>query len=259
MTSAPLYQLGVLLITAIVTGLIAWRIWQRAQIRFSERFSALEDALFKRTPEGWTFDSLYPRIFSPRRWTYLLTDAQKERLAERLRHGLRTAYLVTIGSCVLAAIPLTFWFPKLPDLLRSLMAGLPRAWLLLCLVYLLTCCTLVTAVFINHYRLVHPVLRDARRMGPADSVWSIRLMAETTSARALGGRIVLVTLALLACGLLAFVAAYLSRSLDAELLLTVAALFGLVAVCMTVFFGLAAAWYVTVFVVKLRAQLNYFD
>jgi hypothetical protein len=138
------------------------------------------------------------------------------------------------------------------------MAGSPRAWLLLCLVYLLTCGTLVAAVFINHYHLVYPVLRDARRIGPAGPVWSIRLMAETTSATALGGRIVLVTLALLACGLSAFVADYLSRSLDAELLLTMAALFGLVAVCMAVFFGLAAVWYVTVFVVKLRGQVNLF-
>jgi hypothetical protein len=256
MTTAPLHELGVLLITAIVMGLIAWRIWHRAQIRFSERFSALEDALFKRTPEGWTFDSPYPRIFSRRRWTYLLMDAQKERFTERLRRGLRTMYLVTIGSCVLAAILIAFWFPSLPDLLRSLMAGSPRAWLLLCLVYLLPCGALVAVVFINHYRLVHPVLRDARRIGPAGPGWSIRLMAETTSGTALAGRIALVTLGLLACGLLAFVAAYLSRSLDAELLLTMVALFGFVAVCMAVFFGLAAVWYVTVFVVKLRAQVN---
>jgi len=49
------------------------------------RFSALEAVLFKRTPEGWTFDSPYPWVFCQRRWTYLLTDAQKERLTKGLR------------------------------------------------------------------------------------------------------------------------------------------------------------------------------
>jgi hypothetical protein len=64
------------------------------------RAAAVEDVLskmFKRTPEGWTLDSPYPQIFGWRRWTYLLTDAQKERLAERIRRGMRTTYLVTIG------------------------------------------------------------------------------------------------------------------------------------------------------------------
>ena len=83
MTPVPLYQLGFVLITAIGMGLIARRTWQRGQIRFCERLSVLEDTLFKRTSEGWTFDSPYPRIFSWRRRTYLLTDAQKERLTLR--------------------------------------------------------------------------------------------------------------------------------------------------------------------------------
>ena len=99
MASAQLHGLVFWLLNAILVGLIARSIWRRRQIR-QMRLSAVEDALsnsFKRTPEGWTFDSRYPRIFSWRRWTYLLTDAQKERLAERIRRGMRTTYLVTIG------------------------------------------------------------------------------------------------------------------------------------------------------------------
>ena len=75
--------------------------------------AAVEDVLskmFKRTPDGWTLDSPYPRIFNWRRWTYLLTDAQKERLAERMRRGMRTTYLVTIGLCIVLATSLAFWF-----------------------------------------------------------------------------------------------------------------------------------------------------
>src|SRR5262249_46969019 len=43
----------------------------------------LENVLLKRVPEGWTFDSNYPRPFARQRWTYLLTEKEKERLAAR--------------------------------------------------------------------------------------------------------------------------------------------------------------------------------
>ncbi len=94
--------------------------------------SEWEHALFKRAPEGWTFNSPYPRIFSRRRWTYLLTDVEKERLAERLRRGLRTLRLA-FGVCVLAGASLAFWVPDLP---RLLVAGSPVAWLPFSLVLL---------------------------------------------------------------------------------------------------------------------------
>ena len=84
-----------------------------------------------------------------------------------------------------------------------------------------------TGAFIAQKRFVHPVLRDARRIGPAGPLVPIRLIAETTSARSLAGQLILVTLALLASGLAAYVAAYLSRLLDDELLLTLDVFFGL--------------------------------
>jgi hypothetical protein len=186
----------------------------------------------------------------------LLTDAEKERLAERLRRRMRNMRVVIVGSSFLLAIVLAFWIRKLPDFLQSLLASSPRAWLLLCIAYVLPCFALVTLVPIAHYRVVHPVLRGALLMviAPAGPLVPIKLMAETTSARALTGRLILVTLALLACGLSAYLAAYLSPSLDTELLLTLDVLFGFAAVWMAILFALAAVWYMTVLVVKLKAQ-----
>ena len=243
MTSATLHELGVLLVTAIVMGFIAWRIWRRGQTRLS----ALEDALLKRTPEGWTFDSPYPRIFSRRRWTYLLADAQKERLVEGLRCWVRAAALVVIGLClVVSAILLAFWHLKQPDPLSWLLAGSPGVWLLLCLLFVLAYGVVATAVLIGQKVLVHPVLRDARRIGRARSVSLTKLTAETTSVRELRSQIIREILALLASVMAACVAAHLSpSSLYAELLLA-----------MAVVFGLFAVWYVTVLVVKLRARTS---
>jgi len=207
------------------------------------RFSALEAALFKRTPGGWNFDAPYPPGFSRRHWTYLLTDAQKERLTEGLRLWMRTATLVVVGLIILGAIPLAIWRTKLPDLLRGLLAGSPGTWLLVCLVLVLLYGTLVSAVFVTRKRWFDPVLRDARQVGPAHSVSLTELTAETTSVRELRSQIIWEFLALLASVIAACVAAYLSPSpLYTELLLA-----------MAVVFGLFAVWYVTVLVVKLRA------
>lgn len=242
MTSAQLRLLTSGLVIAIMLGLIAWRFWRRVHMRFS----ALEAVVFKQTPEGWTFDSPYPRVFSRRRWTYLLTNAQKERLTEGLRRCMRTAALLTIGFVILLAIPLAFWLPKLPDLLRWLLAGSPGVWLLLCLALVLVYGTLATAVFIAQKRWLHPVLSDARRIGPAGPLSALRLMAATMAVGELRRRIIEITLALLACGFFACVTAYLSpSSLDAELLQVMAVLFGLIDV-----------FYVAVLVFKLREEMS---
>jgi len=224
MTPAQVRLLASCLIMAILLGLITWRLWRRGQMRFS----ALEAALFKRTPEGWTFDS--------RRWTYLLTDAQKQKLTEGLRRCVLTAALVTIGFVILPAIPIALWL--------RLLGGSQGAWLLLGLALVLVCGMLVTAVSIAQKRWVHPVLRDARRIGSARPVSVLRLTAETTSIRELRRRIILITLALSACVLFVLAKGYLSvPSPDTEALLVLAALFGLLDI-----------WYVAVLVFKLGAD-----
>jgi hypothetical protein len=240
MTSAPLHLLVYWLGIAIFLAWIAWRLWREGQ----KRFYALEAWLFKRTLEGWTFDAPYPPSFSRRRWTYLLTDPQKERLTEGLRRWMRTTPLLIIGLIMLELIPLAIWLPKLPDFLRWVRAGSPGVWLLLCLVLVLACGTIATATLVAQERLFNPVLRDARRIGPAVSVSLIRLTAETTSLRELRSRIIWDTLALLASVTVACVAAYLlPSSLEAEVLLL-----------MAVVFGLSAIWYVKVLVFKLRRK-----
>src|SRR5467141_3831463 len=67
------------------------------------------DALFTRTPEGWTFNSSCPRFFG-RPWTYLLTEAQKEALEQRLNRFVLMSLvlvimLVALGDFVLFRVP----------------------------------------------------------------------------------------------------------------------------------------------------------
>ena len=62
------------------------------------------DVLFTRAPEGWTFNSSYPRIFG-RPWTYLLTEAQKETLEERL-FATVVSWLATLWYAALLAFKL---------------------------------------------------------------------------------------------------------------------------------------------------------
>jgi polyferredoxin len=111
--------------------------------------SRWEDALFNRSPERWTVNSTYPRIFSRQRWTYLLTDVEKERLAQRLRRGMR----IVVFGLVFLTVPLAFWLPPfwLPDLVSQLVAGSTGAWLLFCLVVLVLMGVLVPAIFIAHF------------------------------------------------------------------------------------------------------------
>jgi hypothetical protein len=150
-----------------------------------------------------------------------------------------------IGLCVvLPAIAFASWLPKRLDFLNWLLTGSPGVWLLLCLVLVVVYGTLVAAFFIAQKRWFHPVLRDARRIGLADPVSLIKLMAEATSDRELRRRIFWNTPALLVSVIAACVAAYLSpSSLDAKLLLV-----------MAVAFGLLAIWYVAIIVFKLRAE-----
>src|SRR5262245_65815836 len=109
-------------------------------------------------------------------------------------------------------MPPAIWLAKLPDFLRWVRAGSPEVCLLLCLVLVLVCGTIASATLVAQKRLFDPVLRGARRIGPAASVSLIRLTAETTSVRELRSRIIWDALALLASVTVACVAAYLLRS-----------------------------------------------
>src|SRR5260370_38185962 len=90
------------------------------------KFTSVE-ALFARTPEGWTFNSSYPRFFG-RPWTYLLTEAQKEALEQRLNRG---TFVLLLSVFVLLAALVAFVHFRFPDFVDRLEACSPPLCLIL--------------------------------------------------------------------------------------------------------------------------------
>ena len=120
------------------------------------------DVLFTRTPEGWTFNSSYPRIFG-RPWTYLLTEAQKETLEERLN---RLALMTHVGVCVLIALG-AFALFMVHDFANQLLAGSLESLLLACIVWIALWGALVHVLFFVRSRVIRPTLGAASCVGPA--------------------------------------------------------------------------------------------
>jgi hypothetical protein len=65
--------------------------------------NGLEEAQFKRVPEGWLFSTASPWIFAPR-GTYLVSDAQKPAIAERVRRGRYLRLVVILLLMALMAV-----------------------------------------------------------------------------------------------------------------------------------------------------------
>ena len=125
------------------------------------KFSSV-DAAFTRTPQGWTFKSRYPRMFGQPS-TYLLTDAEKAALEERLNR-------VMLRALVLAFILLVFCVFALlmvRDFVLRLGADTLEAELLRWIVSIVIASVLIPVLFFMRHRAVQPVLRTARRIGPA--------------------------------------------------------------------------------------------
>src|SRR5262252_267692 len=126
------------------------------------KFSSV-DVSFKRTPEGWRFKSSYPRIFGPPS-AYLLTDAQKAALEERLNRYVLMSLVLAVMLAVLNAFTL---FITVPDFGDQLEAGSPKAWLLACVLGIVLASPLTAALFFIRHRVIESVLCTARRVGPA--------------------------------------------------------------------------------------------
>lgn len=73
--------------------------------------AGLEEAQFKRVPEGWLFTTANPWVFAPRR-TYLVTDAQKPALAARVRRA-RYARLILMIPMLLLLVAAFVMYPSL--------------------------------------------------------------------------------------------------------------------------------------------------
>jgi hypothetical protein len=120
-------------------------------IRFRLLPAGVEEAQFKRVPEGWLFTTANPWVFGPRR-TYLVNDAQKPALAARVRRSryIRLILLVPIALLLAAAF---IMFPS------SLNVRSVQAWLVWgAFVVLIT-----IAISVSDYLTVRPLLRDVPR------------------------------------------------------------------------------------------------
>src|SRR5260370_38131536 len=96
------------------------------------KFTSVE-ALFARTPEGWPVNSSYPRFFG-RPWTYLLTEAQKEALEQRLNRFV----LMSLDLAIMLAALAVFVLFRVPCFADRLDAGSSEAWLLVSVFWMVT-------------------------------------------------------------------------------------------------------------------------
>jgi hypothetical protein len=199
------------------------------------------DILFKRAPEGWTFNSSYPRIFGPPS-TYLLTDAQKAALEQRLNRVVLMSHVLVFVLIALGVFALFI----VPDFADQLEAGSPGAWLLACVVWIVLAATLITAIFFIRHRVIESVLCTARRLGSAQPsrlgfalIEMIKRYTEMKSAKVL---MIWIAVALLfsAYDTIVYVLVIPARSI---LMLFV-----------TIVFWLATLCYAALLVFKLRAQ-----
>ncbi len=136
--------------------------------------AGLEEAQFKRVPEGWLFTTASPWVFAPRR-TYLATDAQKPALAAAVRRG-RYARLIVLLPMMLLLVVCFVAFPSLLNP-RSL-----TTWLALG-AFIVVFTAIIT---LSDYLMVRPLLRDlprsAQKIGFADMM---HRQSETLSVKAL--------------------------------------------------------------------------
>jgi hypothetical protein len=120
-------------------------------IQFRLLPAGVEEAQFKRVANGWLFTTANPWVFGPRR-TYLVTDAQKTVVAERVRRSRYIRLILLVPISLLLALT----FVMIPS---SLNFRLVEAWLVSgALVALIT-----GAIALSDYLTVRPLLRDIPR------------------------------------------------------------------------------------------------
>ena len=199
------------------------------------------DILFKRTPEGWTFNSSYPRIFGPPP-TYLLTDAQKAALEQRLNRVVLMSHVLVFMLIALGVFALFI----VPDFADQLEAGSPGAWLLACVVWIVLASTLITAIFFIRHRVIESVLCTARRLGSAQPyrlgfilIGMIKRYTEIKSAKVL---------------MIWIVVALLFSAYDTIVYVLVIPARSIPMLFVTIVFWLATLCYAALLVFKLRAQ-----
>lgn len=116
--------------------------------------AGLEEAQFKRIPEGWLFTTVNPWLFAPRR-TYLVSDAQKPAIAARVRRAryLRVPAMFAMMALMVAVIvmnPALLTMFKTSSLVGALVLG---AFGVLTVAALVAC----------DHLTIRPLLRDLPR------------------------------------------------------------------------------------------------
>jgi hypothetical protein len=139
--------------------------------------NGLEEAHFKRVPEGWLFTTVSPWIFAPHR-TYLVSDAQKPAIAGRVRRGryLRFAVILLLMGLMAVGIIMN---PAVLALVKtfSLTGAIVFASFVVLTVAAITACD-----YLNIRSLIRDLPRSSRKIGHADMVQS---QAQAMSAPAI--------------------------------------------------------------------------
>ena len=113
--------------------------------------AGVEEAHFKRIPEGWLFTVANPWIVAPRR-TYLVNDAQKPAIAARVRLARYVRLMIVLAMILLMAIA----FTMVPTLFNSLSVKAIMAFGVFAVV-------LAGAITTADYLTVRPLIRDLPR------------------------------------------------------------------------------------------------
>jgi len=116
--------------------------------------NGLEEAQFKRVPEGWLFSTVSPWIFAPRR-TYLISDAQKPAIAERVRRARYLRFVVILLLMALMSIGIIM-NPAVLMLVKTF--SLTGAIIFAAFVVLT-----VAAITVCDYLTIRPLIRDLPR------------------------------------------------------------------------------------------------
>jgi hypothetical protein len=139
--------------------------------------NGLEEAQFKRVPEGWLFSTASPWIFAPRR-TYLVSDAQKPAIAERVRRGRYLRLVVILLLMALMAVGIIM-NPVVLMLVKTF--SLTGAIVFASFV-VLTVAAITVSDYLNVKPLIGDLPRSSRRIGHADMMQS---QAQAMSAPAI--------------------------------------------------------------------------
>jgi len=143
-------------------------------IRFRLLPAGLEEAQFKRVPEGWLFTTASPWLFARRR-TYLVSDAQKPALAARVRRGRYVRLMLAIPMLLLLVATLVL----VPSLPRSRSVEM---WALLGGFVVLFTIVILLGDYLNIRSLLRDVPRTSQKITLAEM---LRNQADAMSVKAL--------------------------------------------------------------------------